>query len=52
MQTKVEYVRVNHVIQAADGTTQIFKSISKAKQWSREWQQKNGGLGMGKLRLA
>lgn len=41
----IEYTRKGKVIKAADGEVQAFKSINRAKAWSREWQQKNGGLG-------
>lgn len=41
----MKYTRKGKVIKSADGEVQAFKSINKAKLWSREWQQKNGGLG-------
>jgi len=49
---KVEYVRTGRFIQARDGSVQEFKSISEAKRWSLNWQLKNGGRGLGKLRVA
>lgn len=50
MQHKAEYLRTGRIIKnLADGTTQDFKTVNAAKRWSREWQKKNGGLGIGKL---
>lgn len=46
MKVEIKFIRTGHVIKnVATGEVQDFKSISKAKRWSREWQQKNGGLG-------
>lgn len=52
MKHEIEYTRLGkHIRNVATGETQEFKSISAAKRWSREWQAKSGGLGIGKLRV-
>jgi hypothetical protein len=53
MKNEPQLIRKGRVISnVAEGVSQEFKSISQAKRWSREWQQKNGGLGRGFLRVA
>lgn len=48
----IQFTRKGKVIKAADGTVESFKSINRAKAWSREWQQKHGGLGKAGLVVA
>lgn len=52
MKNEIEFTRMGrHIRNVATGEMQEFKSVNKAKQWSRTWQKANGGLGVGKLRV-
>lgn len=52
-----KYLRAGRFIRSTDPDAPLserlkeFPSISKAKHWSRTWQQANGNLGDGQIRV-
>lgn len=52
MVVELQYIRQGHLIKDREGNTTDHKTINAAKRWSREHQKRNGGLGMGSVRVA
>lgn len=52
MSEPTQYYRVGHCIYKPDRSLDSkFASIGAAKRWSRSYQERNGGLGAGAVRV-